>query len=179
MDPKKDDIDEAAPIYDESCDIPIPNRVQENLCRHIDRVLDAIWGAHDMTQDEVDAMWNCMCFMDLLIPPVPDDLPERNLKELTERTIRRRQKGVHRAISKFLVGRPSERPVRCNAHSQGKPCQTLGWCPYGVLVEQFPLLPESDPRQCRRYGHLCPAFEVAEAGGELDQVRMKISSSPT
>lgn len=44
-----------------------------------------------------------------------------------------------------------------------KPCARLGWCPHGVLVEQFPLASQSDPQEaCMVYGHRCPAFEVAE-----------------
>ncbi|MCE9614815.1 MAG: hypothetical protein K8T26_11100 [Lentisphaerae bacterium] len=42
------------------------------------------------------------------------------------------------------------------------PCLKLGHCPYGILVESFPLAPQGDPRRCKVWGHECPAFEVAE-----------------
>jgi len=41
-----------------------------------------------------------------------------------------------------------------------KPCRKLKYCPYGILVEQFPL-PETDEEmeaRCEFYGHICPAF---------------------
>lgn len=49
-----------------------------------------------------------------------------------------------------------------------KPCLVLSYCPYGVLVEQFPVADDNiqEDLQCRRYGHACPVFEVAEAGDE-------------
>lgn len=51
-----------------------------------------------------------------------------------------------------------------------KPCGVLLWCPYGPLVEDFPLhglgderwtpLTESD--SCAVFGHDCPAYYVSE-----------------
>jgi len=43
-----------------------------------------------------------------------------------------------------------------------KPCHVLRWCPYGDLVEQFPLGTPDDPRMCRVCGHICPVYEKAE-----------------
>ncbi len=44
-----------------------------------------------------------------------------------------------------------------------KPCRRLRWCPFGILVEQFPTASQPDPREaCMVYDHRCPAFEVAE-----------------
>lgn len=55
-----------------------------------------------------------------------------------------------------------------------KPCGILLWCPYGPLVEDFPLRGEmhgdaefrrealADPSVCTVFGHDCPAFYVAE-----------------
>ena len=34
-------------------------------------------------------------------------------------------------------------------------------CPYGVLVEQFPL-EEKGIKPCKHYGHICPYHYVAE-----------------
>lgn len=41
------------------------------------------------------------------------------------------------------------------------PSKKLGYCPYGYLVEEFPL--EHGERSCPVYGHDCPVFYVAEA----------------
>lgn len=43
-----------------------------------------------------------------------------------------------------------------------KPCLRLRWCPYGVLVEGFPLARAGDTRGCGVFGHECPTFTVAE-----------------
>ena len=80
-----------------------------------------------------------------------------------------------------------------------KPCHLLGWCPYGQLVEAFPLLEEAKEYassnewftpdgfpdinrvltcgefitpeyQCGVFGHDCPAYYLAEAmSEELDE----------
>jgi hypothetical protein len=44
-----------------------------------------------------------------------------------------------------------------------KPCKELGYCPYGPLVEDFPLY-EDEPteKSCSVFGHDCPVFYVAE-----------------
>lgn len=34
-------------------------------------------------------------------------------------------------------------------------------CPYGILVEQFPL-EEEGIKPCKKYGHICPYHYVAE-----------------
>ena len=43
-----------------------------------------------------------------------------------------------------------------------KPCHVLGYCPYGPLVEDFPLLEKEDEETCSIFGHQCPVFYVAE-----------------
>lgn len=43
-----------------------------------------------------------------------------------------------------------------------KPCRILEYCPYGPLVEQFPLPDEDNERSCSVFGHECPVFYVAE-----------------
>ncbi len=52
-----------------------------------------------------------------------------------------------------------------------KPCWELKYCPYGSLVENFPL--ESDPTEkaCRIFGHICPVFYVAEPFTETKDLR--------
>lgn len=53
-----------------------------------------------------------------------------------------------------------------------KPCFVLDWCPYGPLVEDFPLDPDDlqgwelhdgvTPVACEVFGHMCPAYFSAE-----------------
>jgi len=43
-----------------------------------------------------------------------------------------------------------------------KPCRKLGWCPYGPLVEDFPLKETPDKESCSVFGHDCPVFTMAE-----------------
>jgi hypothetical protein len=52
-----------------------------------------------------------------------------------------------------------------------KPCWELKYCPYGPLVEQFPLQEERDSRSCRIFGHDCPVFHVAEPLTETKELR--------
>lgn len=59
-----------------------------------------------------------------------------------------------------------------------KPCGILQWCPYGPLVEEFPLhgegeyrcAPLAEPSSCAVFGHDCPAFYVAEPFSDPDAV---------
>ena len=43
-----------------------------------------------------------------------------------------------------------------------KPCRGCGFCPYGILVEEFPLVDNEDEFSCSIFGHDCPVFYVAE-----------------
>ena len=59
-----------------------------------------------------------------------------------------------------------------------EPCKTLDYCPYGCLVEYFPLhgklaqwnsislrwirKPLPRAKACKKFGHDCPAYYVAE-----------------
>jgi hypothetical protein len=53
-----------------------------------------------------------------------------------------------------------------------KPCWELKYCPYGPLVEDFPLKHPADPeRSCRIFGHDCPVFSVAEPLTETREIR--------
>lgn len=48
-----------------------------------------------------------------------------------------------------------------------KPCHKLGHCPYGQLVEAFPL-PDQDEFKCKVFGHHCPIFYHYEDYAEDD-----------
>lgn len=52
-----------------------------------------------------------------------------------------------------------------------KPCWELKYCPYGPLVEDFPLKEEPDDRSCRNFGHDCPVFTCNEPLTEGDKLR--------
>jgi len=58
-----------------------------------------------------------------------------------------------------------------------KPCWELKYCPYGPLVEDFPLpsseqLSENDlEKRCSIFGHLCPVFFVNEPFTETKSLR--------
>jgi hypothetical protein len=41
-----------------------------------------------------------------------------------------------------------------------KPCHILNYCPYGPLVEQFPL--EHTGKSCTVFQHDCPVWSVSE-----------------
>jgi len=41
-----------------------------------------------------------------------------------------------------------------------KPCKLCGYCPYGVLVEIYPL--RNAKESCEIFGHDCPVYYLAE-----------------
>ena len=43
-----------------------------------------------------------------------------------------------------------------------KPCHKLGYCPYGMLVEEFPISERRTKLSCTTFGHDCPVFYHAE-----------------
>jgi hypothetical protein len=43
-----------------------------------------------------------------------------------------------------------------------KPCHKCGYCPYGQLVEEFPLEEGRSKLSCKTFGHNCPMFYHAE-----------------
>jgi hypothetical protein len=43
-----------------------------------------------------------------------------------------------------------------------RPCNILRYCPYGPLVEQFPLDNSSSDMYCKIFGHHCPVYYCAE-----------------
>lgn len=52
-----------------------------------------------------------------------------------------------------------------------KPCWEIKYCPYGPLVESFPLSDERTEKSCRIFGHDCPVFTVAEPFTETRELR--------
>lgn len=59
-----------------------------------------------------------------------------------------------------------------------KPCWELKYCPYGPLVEEFPIKEERDEKSCRIFGHDCPVFYVAEPLTETKELRRITRSIP-
>jgi len=59
-----------------------------------------------------------------------------------------------------------------------KPCWEIKYCPYGPLVEEFPLRSERDERSCRIFGHDCPVFHTAEPFTETKELRNISRSIP-
>lgn len=47
-----------------------------------------------------------------------------------------------------------------------KPCHRLGWCPYGKLVEEFPLREQISEISCKVFQHDCPIFYHIEYTSE-------------
>jgi len=43
-----------------------------------------------------------------------------------------------------------------------KPCKDCGYCPYGDLVEEYPLRQTNNKISCKRFGHDCPVYYLAE-----------------
>ncbi len=59
-----------------------------------------------------------------------------------------------------------------------KPCWEIKYCPYGPLIERFPLREIRDDRSCRIFGHDCPAFSVSEPLTETKELRNISRSIP-
>lgn len=47
-----------------------------------------------------------------------------------------------------------------------KPCHRLGWCPYGKLVEEFPIKEQKSEYTCKVFHHDCPIFYHIEYTSE-------------
>lgn len=54
-----------------------------------------------------------------------------------------------------------------------KPCHKLGYCPYGAMVEMFPLEMKNSKMSCRVFGHDCPMYYNAEDLSEFGEIRIK------
>jgi len=59
-----------------------------------------------------------------------------------------------------------------------KPCWELKYCPYGPVIEEFPLKSSRDSKSCRVFGHDCPVFYVAEPFTETKELRNISRSIP-
>lgn len=51
-----------------------------------------------------------------------------------------------------------------------KPCWELNYCPYGSVIEKFPVSDDYD-FSCRIFGHECPVFSIAEPFTETKKLR--------
>ena len=63
-------------------------------------------------------------------------------------------------MSKWL----NNKKIIHNLEAVEKPCHRTGYCPYGQLVEEFPLHPEDQDKKysCKVFGHDCPVYYHAE-----------------
>lgn len=52
-----------------------------------------------------------------------------------------------------------------------KPCWEIKYCPYGPLVENFPIQEKRNEKSCWIFGHDCPVFYVAEPLTETKELR--------
>jgi hypothetical protein len=46
--------------------------------------------------------------------------------------------------------------------TKDKPCHKLNYCPYGQLVEEYPISKRKTKYSCKTFGHDCPMFYQAE-----------------
>lgn len=53
----------------------------------------------------------------------------------------------------------TEKPLKSN-FKKIRPCHELGYCPYGAMVEAFPLV--HGKFSCAVFGHDCPMYYNAE-----------------
>jgi len=47
-----------------------------------------------------------------------------------------------------------------------KPCHRLGWCPYGKLVEEYPIREQISDYTCKVFHHDCPIYYQVEYTSE-------------
>jgi len=52
-----------------------------------------------------------------------------------------------------------------------KPCHTLGWCPYGTLVESFRIRNLDSKYTCLVYDHDCPVFYLSQPISEHSTIK--------
>jgi hypothetical protein len=80
------------------------------------------------------------------------------------------KKRIHRAIKKLLGFKPSESDARVLRASKRatsifcKPCWELRYCPYGPLVENFPLLPPTRAAAIEHNEYLKRCLETGTIG---------------
>lgn len=52
-----------------------------------------------------------------------------------------------------------------------KPCWEIKYCPFGPIVEDFPISRKPTEKSCRIFGHDCPVFYTAEPFTETKELR--------
>ena len=90
---------------------------------------------------------------------------KKMLKKIEERI--NQHMNFEEVLSRTIINRGDPWPVVKEKTEKlrkwiGKPCIQLGYCPYGSLVETFPLTGESDELSCSTFGHACPVLKVSE-----------------
>lgn len=50
-----------------------------------------------------------------------------------------------------------------------KLCHKMGCCPYGPLVEYFPVAKPREERGCEVFGHICSVYFVGEDASEKEE----------
>ena len=50
--------------------------------------------------------------------------------------------------------------------NRDKPCHKLKYCPYGQLVEEYPIRKTRTKYSCKLFGHDCPMYYQAEDARE-------------
>jgi len=71
------------------------------------------------------------------------------------------------SIAEWVKSRKWDKKVKAVC----KPCWEIKYCPYGPLVEDFPIAELSDEKRCLIFGHQCPVFSVAEPFTETKELR--------
>jgi len=60
-----------------------------------------------------------------------------------------------------------------NNKKKTKPCFSCGHCPYGCMVEAFPLHQGNEELSCPVFGHDCPMYYNGEDLSEFGERRIK------
>lgn len=75
-------------------------------------------------------------------------------------------KGIN-SIAEWIKSRKWDKKAKAVC----KPCWEIKYCPYGSLVEDFPIAELTDEKRCLIFGHQCPVFSVAEPFTETKELR--------
>lgn len=71
------------------------------------------------------------------------------------------------SIAEWVKSRKWDKKVKAVC----KPCWEIKYCPYGPLVEDFPVAEMNDEKRCLIFGHQCPVFSVDEPFTETKELR--------
>lgn len=71
------------------------------------------------------------------------------------------------SIAEWIKSRKWDKKVKAVC----KPCWEIKYCPYGPLVEDFPVAELNEEKRCIIFGHQCPVFSVAEPFTETKELR--------